>query len=1040
MHRLTAWFTKNPVAANLLMILFLAAGYFTVETIRIEGFPSLPPSAITITTIYPGANAEQVDRSITRKIENVLKGMNGIKKIRSESFAEMSSIWIQKTSDMDIDRFQNEIKTRIDAIYNMPQLAEKSVIAREEFTISALLLQIYGETDEITLQKSAKLVKQRLLDHPKISKLQLFGLKEHEIRIELNEERLNSLGLSLYEVAEKINNSSLDYKTGQIKSENGTILIRSDKKAFQFEDFLQIPVLTPESGSRILLKDVAQIVDDFEEIEGFAKFQGLPSVGFLVYTSSKGHLIEVSEAVREVITKLKIELPSDIKLDIWGESSIYMKNRLNLLATNAWQGLILVFILLALFLNVRLAFWVAMGIPISVAGALTVMGERFLNYSLNDITTFGLILVLGILVDDAVVVGESVFEERSKTKDRFEGTIKGVGKVATATIFGAFTTIAAFYPMLMINNDIAKAFASFAVVVIVSLLVSLVESKFILPAHLAAIKQIDIESKNKLSKWWKNIQTKAASFLDYIVVNVYKPLATKTINHKFSSLVIFISLAVIGISMIFNGQVRTVFFPQVPGQIITVNLKMNSGSPLKLTMENLDKIEKTAEELNTQIMKEYDTDNPPIAKILVALNDSYDAEIYAELQPNEKRVINTMEVLELWRSKTGVLEGTEKLDFSGTFETGGGFVLELIAPDRKVLEEASLELKEMLANVGGVYDISDNLSVGTPQLRLHLRPEAEHLRFDVNILAAQIGDAFGGLEIQRIQRDLDDVKIKVNYERNNRKYIKDLLNSRIQNKSGQWIPLTLIADIKLESTDASISRNNGLLTTEIKANLDKNVTGADLVFSYAKHFHETELSKRYPGLELKAGGELEEITELKGGMRGAFVIIILLIFSLLAIPLKSYWQPLVIMSVVPFGFVGAVFGHLISGYPLSLLSFFGMLAVMGVVVNDSLLMMTRFNELLTSGISVKEALIKAGESRFRAIFLTTVTTVSGLLPLLLETSEQAQYLIPAAISLAYGVMFATIVTLFVVPMILSIAYGFKSEKKPINSPVQVSEI
>ncbi len=1029
MHKLSEWFTRNPVAANLMMLLILVGGFFTVKTIRIEGFPAMPPNSITITTVYPGANAEQVDRSVTRKVETALKGMNGIKKMRSQSNTGISTVWIQKTSNMDLDRFQNEIKSRVDAIWNMPRYAEKSIIEREEFTISALLLQVYSDLDELTMQKSSKLVKERLLDHPKISKLNMFGAKNEEIRIELNEERIRSLGLSVFNIAQSINRSSLDYKLGELKSENGTILIRADKKAFEYEEFLNIPIYTPNYGARILLKDVAKIIDGFEEVEGFSRYQGKPTIGFEIFTTQKGHLNEVSEAVREVIEKVKPELPKGIQMDIWGETSVYMNERLNLLATNAWQGLLIVFFLLAIFLNIRLAFWVAMGIPISIAGTMVIMGERFLNYSLNEITTFGLILVLGILVDDAVVVGESIFNERKKIKDPIKGTIKGVHRVATATIFGAFTTIAAFYPLSLINNELGKLFGSFAMIVVVAILFSLVESKFILPAHLAEIKNLNRRSKYKLGRWWRKVQESASKGLDYVINNVYSPILLLSLKHKLSSLVAFLSIAIIGISLIFNGQVRTVFFPQIPGQIVTVTLKMDNGSPLRLTVDNMKKIEDTAIDINKEIIQRNNLEKLPISKVFASIVNSTEGIIFAELEKKKVSGIGTNEIIKLWREKVGPLEGVDKLTYSGTFETGGGFTIELTNSDAEMLKESTAAMKNMLRTINGIYDVSDNFTDGSPQFRLHLKPEAEHLNMSVEQLASQIGNAFGGLEIQRLQRGLDDVKVLVKYEGSQRQHIEDLLNSRIQNEIGEWIPLQSIADIKLETAETALIRNNGLLTTEINANIDKGLIGASQAFELANNFYKNKLRDKYPGLVLRAGGELSEITELRGGVRGTFVIIFLLIFTLLAIPLKSYWKPFVIMSVIPFGFVGATFGHLITGHPLSLLSFFGMLAVMGIVVNDSLVLITRFNQFLEEGIPVNEAILKAGTSRFRAIFLTTVTTVAGLTPLMLETSEQAQYLIPAAISLAFGEIFATVITLLVIPLLLASVYSLKRKKE-----------
>ncbi len=1026
MHTITAWFTKNPVAANLLMLLVLVAGFFTVTSIRIEGFPALPPSSITISTIYPGASVEQVDRGVSRRIEKALEGMPGVKRISSASEEGMSTVTVQKVSRFDLDRFQNEIKTRVDAIFNLPQQAERPIITRDEFEVEALVVQVYGDTDTHTLQKVARTVKEELLAHPKVTRLTFFGRLPYEIRVEVDDDKLRSYGLTLHEVARAIESASLDYRTGSIRSQAGKVVIRADQRAFNYREFIAMPLKTLPDGTRLLIQDVADVVDGFEEENYIARFQHQPSVGMQVFTSKKGSLIEVSKAAHEVIDRLRPQLPEGIEVDIWGEYSVYMKDRLSLLATNAWQGLLIVFILLALFLNIKLAFWVAMGIPISLAGTVVLMGGRFLDYSLNDITTFGMIVVLGILVDDAIVVGESVFDARGLIKDPIEGTIKGVHRVATATVFGCFTTVAAFYPLLLIDNDLGKIFASFAVVVIVALLVSLLESKLILPAHLAALRLDPPREKGWLRRLWQSVQSLCLGLLSFVNQRLYQPMLTRVLRHRYAALLVLATVAICGGSLIYNGWIRTVFFPEVPGQIITVNLQMKSGSPEHLTMDNVATIEQAAETVNTEAMAELGTEAPPIVRIMTALTGPFNAVIFAELRPEKERQLETMETLRRWRRGVGVLEGTEELSFSGSFETGGGFIVELGARDETVLREAVDRFTTMLSRVDGVHDIRTDFDQGNPQIRLHLKPEAQHLGLTTADLASQIGDAFGGLEVQRIQRDADEVKVYVRYKEKRRRYMQDILETRIQTQQGEWLPLSLVARIETGYVPSSLNRQNGRRVVQVRASLDKTQISATEAFGWIQQDVVPGLQALYPELTVQGAGELEEIGEVRGGLRKALFVILILIYALLAVPLKSYWQPLVIMSVIPFGFVGAAIGHGIMGHPLSVLSFFGMLAVTGVVVNDSLVMLTRFNEMRRDGASLQEALVMAGGSRFRPIVLTTVTTVCGLTPLLSETSEQAQYLIPAAISLAWGELFATPITLFIIPVLISIGEDWLS--------------
>ncbi|WP_320042763.1 efflux RND transporter permease subunit [uncultured Desulfobacter sp.] len=1033
MHGLSAWFTRNPVAANLLMILVLLAGAFTLFSIRIEGFPAMPVNSITVQTAYPGASAEQVDRGVSRKIENALEGMPGIKKISSISSEANSTVTVKKTSGFDMERFQNEIQSRVDSIFNLPNRAERPVVTRDEFNIMGLIVQVYGDTDEMTLQQTARQVKEDLLCHPKITRIEVFGKKPREIRIEVDMDKLRSHGMTLEEVASTINKASLDYSTGSIESKSGKIVIRADKKAFSFEEFSNIGVRTLGNGTQILVKDVATVVDGFEEEPFFARFQGSPSVGMLIYTGQKGDLLAVNKAAKQVVDKIRPGLPKGIKIDIWAEQATYMKDRLKLLASNAWQGLLIVFLLLALFLNIKLALWVAMGIPISLACALSVMGERFLNYSLNDITTFGMIIVLGILVDDAIVVGESVFEARKETSDPVEGTIKGVHRVTTATVFGCFTTVAAFYPLLLIENEIGKLFASFSVVVIISVMASMLESKLVLPAHLAAISIPHGVSgqpghRGGVSRLWDRAQQGASRVMAFANTRIYRPMLKITLTHRYAALFFLVTVAVCGISLITNGWIRTVFFPQVPGQIITITLKTRSGSPADLTTAHISLIEKQAQKLNTAAMAELNTDKPPIVRIMTSVTGTNQAEIYAELQPEAHRQLSTIQTLNRWRKRVGTLEGVESLVFSGSFETGGGFILELGAREPSLLKDAVARFEHDLGTINGIYDIRDDFETGKPRMRLLLKPEARHLGLTPSDLASQIGNAFGGLDVQRIQRGTEEVKVVVKSRKDRRKYIRDLLLSRIRTSNGLWVPLSLVADIQSGVEPSAIVRQDKKQVVQVQANLDKDVISENEAMSRIEKDIAPRLKKMYPQLTVKAAGAIEDMAEMKGGMIRALVMILILIYALLAVPLKSYWQPFVIMSVIPFGFVGAVIGHRVMGFDLSVLSFFGMLAVTGVVVNDSLVLLSRFNkvnEAHPDSPTFFQALILSGNSRFRAIVLTTMTTVCGLVPLLSETSEQAQYLIPAAISLAFGELFATPVTLFIVPVLIHIGHDAK---------------
>jgi multidrug efflux pump subunit AcrB len=1026
MRALSQWFTKNPVAANLLALLVILGGLFTLTGIRIEGFPKIPPSYISVDIAYPNAGTLKVDTGVAKKVEKALEEVPGIKKTVSISLEGTARILVQKETGYSMIRLLNDVKTRVDGIGSFPAKAERPVISIDEFKDFALLVQVYGDVDEKTLQKSARTVERELLADPKISKIESFGKKNREIRIEINVQRLKAYQLSVDQVAAIVSQNTSQLGFGLLKNENGRIMLRSDVTLEHYDQLMALPLITSRDGSCVKLKDVATVVDGYEDDDTKAFFQGKPSVGMVLYTSSKGHLLEISRAAHRVVKKTARQLPGNVELDIWADYSVYMKNRLQLLGTNAWQGLFIVFIILALFLNIKLAFWVAMGIPFSIAGALALMGESFLNYSLNDITTFGMIIVLGILVDDAVVVGESIFEERQTCKDPIQGTVKGVHKVALATVFGVLTTIAAFYPLMLIKNDFGKILASFAMVVCISLIFSLIESKLVLPAHLAAISIAPETSGRGITKIYRRVRDLASGGLVFFNQRIYLPVLKVCLAHRYSALVVFIFLALTAGWLLRMGHVRTVFFPDIPGDVIMVSGTMEKGMPAKMAFKNARIIEDAADSLNRELMEKFDTGKPPIRKIMTAVSTDDTIEIYAELQPQDVRVAETLELISRWRDRSRDLEGLQSIKFSGNVETGGGFVLKVSSRETSDLKMAVTSLKNGLENIEGVSGIRDDLKAGESEIRLVLKNAGRHMGLTPADLAAQVGAAFGGIEIDRFYKNDDEVKLKIIRDKKQQRYIHQLLETRIGLKDGSFVPLPMVAQLISKRASGYIYRENSCQMALIFASLDKSKVSAASIFKALEEKVIPDIESTLPGVSVEQGGELEEEEQVRSGLIKALIMIVILIYALLAIPLKSYWKPIVIMSVIPFGFAGAAAGHYIAGIPLSVLSFFGMLALSGIVVNDSLVMLTRFNDILDEGKSVKEALQTAGSNRFRAIFLTTATTVCGLMPLLSETSEQAQYLIPAAVSLAYGELFATLITLLLVPILMAIAFDIRN--------------
>ncbi|QDG76239.1 efflux RND transporter permease subunit [Labrenzia sp. PHM005] len=1019
---LTNWFIRNPVAANLLMIFILFVGVSSLLTVRIEGFPKIPADIVTVATSFPNAHTAQIDEQITRKIEKAVEGLEGVKSVRSETQPGLSVVSIQKTNGSKLQKLLDNVRLKVDSIYDLPKDARRPVIETNNFDLPALYVQVYGETDLKTLQTIARELRADLLADPEISRIDNWGLQTQEIAIEFAPGTLQRLNLTISDVMERIQQSSLFFQGGTLRTEGGDITLRADSQAYSVRDFEDIAIVTWPDGTSTRLGEIATITDGFEEVPIETRFNQKPSVGMEVLIGRKDNLLQVSDAAEQVVANISKRLPQGVTIAIWGNSRDYISDRLQLLSSSAVQGLILVTLMLALFLNVKLAFWVAMGIPISLAGAFAVSTSGWIDYSLNDITTFGFIIVLGILVDDAVVVGESVHEQRRKFADPIKGTEIGVEKVSVATVFGVLTTVAAFFPLLLIQSPLGKVLAGFAGVVILALLFSLIESKLILPAHLAHLNTKETKNPGVFSRIWGRLQGIAQSGLRAFRDRIYAPSLRWALANRYAVLIAFIAVASLVFGLMAKGQIKSVFFPNVPGQVISVALQMDQRAPAHLTKNNVLVIEKAAFSVDQDSDLKTPAGAGPVAHVFAFVTGATTAELYMELTPSAERPnLTTTDILEAWKSRIGSLEGVSEITFSAFENFGGGFQIRLLAKDRQLLELASRDVREKLDQFDGVSNTRDTILTGQPELRLRLKPEARSLGFTSELLASQIGYAFGGGEAQRIQRGDAEVRVVVRNALSARDRIEDLMDLQLKSSKGTWIPLSAVADIEASYVPERIQRRNGALITTVMADINREIVAPEEVAETIFGEFSRNLEAKYPGLTIDAGGELEEIGEMRGGLLRAFLIACLLIYILMAIPLKSYWKPLIIMSVVPFGFVGAVIGHTVMDLPFSLLSFFGVLALTGVVVNDSLVMMTHYVQSREEGVAHEDAVINSGIARFQAIFLTTATTVVGLIPLMSETSEQARYLVPAAVSLAYGEIFATLITLILIPVLLAIS-------------------
>ncbi len=1021
MHALTSWFIRNPVAANLMMALILFLGVQTLLSMRIEGFPRVPPETVEISIEYPEATAEQVDELVTQKVEQALEGLEGVRSITSHSTNGIATVSVRRAGGEKLQDVLDRVRLRVDGIADLPSKARRPVIETSAFDFPALYVNLYGDADPATLHTVAQRLKEELLAQPELSRLKIWGLIPRQLRIEIDPDRLRRYGLTIADVATAIQANSLDFQAGQLRTEGGAIFLRADDRALYGPEYAALPIIERPDGSHVSLGDFATVEDGFLEGDFLFRLNGEPTVGMEVLVGQKENLLEISRVVRSVVAEFEPQMPSNITASVWGDSAGYISDRLALLRSNGVQGLLLVTLMLSIFLDVRLAFWVAMGIPISVMGAIAVSGSKWVDYSLNDVTTFGLIIALGILVDDAVVVGESVFEERRRIKDPIKETERGVERVAVATVFGVLTTIAAFFPMLLIDNALGKVLAGFSGIVIFALIFSLIESKFILPSHLAHTP-LNQNRRNFFAHLWGLVQDGAQAGLNWFRDQIYEPLLVQSVRHRYAALILFVAAATAGLGLMIKGKVQTVFFPDVPGQVISINMEMDARAPFALTRANIDRIENVGRALNEELRDREGMDAAPIETFFTIVDSAGGAQIYAEMLPVAERPnVQILDVVRAWRERVGVAEGATELQFTGSEALAGGFQIRLISKDTDLLRRANAEMRDFLRRLDGVSNVRDSLDGGQPELRLRLRPEARNLGFTAETLASQIGFGYGGSEVARVRRDGSELRVVVQNARAARDTIDDLMRVRLRSATGAWTPLTTVAEIEGSYASGAVTRRDGKRQSTVFASIDRTIVAPEEVGQAVFEQLTPELAAKYPSVEVIAAGELEEMGEIRGGLINALILAAVLIYVLMAVPLKSYWQPFVILAIVPFGFVAAAVGHMIMGVSLSLMSFFGMLALTGVVVNDSLVMITRYNQARGDGDSAPDALRAAGVGRFRAIFLTTATTVIGLTPLLTETSEQAQYLIPAAVSLAFGELFGTALMLILVPVLIAIA-------------------
>ena len=1035
-----AWMAYNPVAANLLMLVIMVAGIQSLFTITKEVYPNFSHETLTISVPYPGSSPVEVEQGILIKIEENIQDIVGIKEIRSTANEGSGVVTVEFESGTDMAAVLNQVKLRVDGISSFPGDAEPPVIEEAFNRPRVVNLTLYGNLQENQLKPLADKFRDELLSLPGITQVEISGSRDYEIAIEVSNLALRQYGLQFDDVVNAIRSQSKDLPGGKLRTESGSISLRSMGQAYTTDEFSDLILINRDDGTRITVGDVGKVIDGFKDQPLLSRLNGRAGITLKVMRVGRQSALATSALVKDFAQKKQLMLPQGIELSVWADRTEILESRMNLLLRSAAQGVLLVMITLALFLQTTLAFWVVMGLPFCFLGALLVMSFPAVDLSINIISLFGFILVLGILVDDAIVTGESAYNQLEKEGDGVDSIIRGVKQVAIPTIFGVLTTILAFMPILLMKEGIGRLFGFFGPVIIFCLLFSLIETKLILPAHLRHLKVGVKEDTGKgglrsMGARLSRVQTRLSAGLKHFAEYRYQPVLKKAVANRYVSLALFIAVFIIVISFLQSGILRFVFFPSVPANSMKVALQMPQGTSYQKTHDYALYIEKVALEVNARYKEKWGKD--VIAALEVTSKNDTEAKIVAELVSSSDRDVTSVELANRWREGIGELPGVKALSVDANAGFSGIPVdIELQSNDLEQLRLAAEEIKFALLSFDGVFDVRDTFDAGGPEVDIRITKEGQALGLGQAELARQVRQAFFGAEIQRLQRGRHEVRVYVRFPAEERQSLETLRSMWIQLPNGGKVPFDVVGKI-VESTGVStIKRINRHRVVNVQADVDKIKTSSSEVVTTVEKTVLPDVLAKYPAVNYRLSGEAEEQAENTSSLLIGTAVMLIMVYAALAVPLKSYGQPLIIMSVIPFGVVGAFLGHMIMGKPVSVISIIGIVALSGVVVNDSLVLMDYINHRVRDGIAWCDAVMEAGVRRFRAVILTSVTTFMGLLPIQMETSIQSQFLKPMAISVAFGVLFATFVTLLLVPILCFIVHDvrvFLGRSKPDES-------
>ena len=1005
-----AWMTHNRITPNLLMLILLVGGFLVALRIKQEVFPEFDLNMVMARVVYPGSSPEEVEQGIILVIEEAVRGLDGIKEITATAGEGMGMVMAELEEGADDQRVYQDIKQEIDRIITFPLDAEEPEVSMVIMRREVLRIQLYGDTSEWVLRELAEQVRDRLLQDPQITQVDLRGARRYEVAIEIDQHVLRAYGLTLEKVAQRVRQTSIEIPGGSLETQGGDILLRVSERRDWAREFATIPLITTAGGSVLFLGDVAQIRDTFEERDRYATYDGKQAVGLEVYRVGEQTPIGVSDAVRAAMPEIERDLPPGINWVINRDRSEIYRQRLELLLKNAFLGLTLVIILLGLFLEFRLAFWVTMGIPISFLGCFLFL--PMFDVTINMISMFAFIVALGIVVDDAIVVGENIYEYRQRGMNALQAAIRGAREVLLPVTFSILTNIVAFLPLCFMPGVMGRIWRVIPYVVITVFAISWIEALLILPCHLAHARR-----RSARPGLLGTVQHFLSTALDRVIKKAYMPFLDLCIRLRLVTVAVSLAVLIVILGYVVSGRIGIILMPRVESDVSVVTATLPYGSPVSKAEQVCRRLVAAAEETAKA------SGGKELVEGVFALIDENVVEVTVYLTDPDIRPISTTELTGLWRERVGLIPGLESLRFEsdrGGPGRGAALTIELSHRDIDVLDRAGEALATTLAGFSNVKDIDDGYTPGKRQLDYSLTEEGHGLGLTQQALARQLRNAFYGAEAVRQQRGRNEVRVKVRLPREQRVRQYDLEQLLIRTPQGTDVPLAQIAQVEPGRAYTAINRRNGRRTVTVTANVEP-MSQTSQVMATLESEVLPQLAKGFPGLSYGWEGRQQDMKESTESLYTDLFLALFAIYVLLAVPFRSYYQPIVVMIAIPFGIVGAVLGHILMGYSLSLMSMMGIVALCGVVVNDSLILIDYANRQWRKGASPFEAIHKAGGRRFRPILMTTLTTFGGLAPMIFETSRQARFMIPMAISLGFGILFATSITLVIVPCLYLMA-------------------